>query len=131
MIKAIPTLFWFTKLSNRCFPIGGCGDFDFGKMHEMTDEEVLYELTKLHGIGNWTAKMYLIFVLDRPDMLPYEDIAFLQGYKWVYKTDDVSSESIKKKLAQCKTLWDFGFRTYDARLKSMIFKNRYSSSATP
>ena len=34
-------------------------------------------------------------------------------------------------LAQCKTLWDFGFRTYDARLKSMIFRNRYSSSAIP
>ena len=34
-------------------------------------------------------------------------------------------------LAQCKTLWDFGFRTYDARLKSMIFRNRYSSSAMP
>ena len=33
--------------------------------------------------------------------------------------------------AQCKTLWDFGFRTYDARLKSMIFRNRYSSSAIP
>ena len=36
-----------------------------------------------------------------------------------------------KKTAQCKTLWDFGFRTYDARLKSMIFRNRYSSSAMP
>ena len=37
----------------------------------------------------------------------------------------------RKKKAQCKTLWDFGFRTYDARLKSMIFRNRYSSSAMP
>lgn len=39
--------------------------------------------------------------------------------------------SFKKIEAQCKTLWDFGFRTYDARLKSMIFRNRYSSSAIP
>jgi len=37
----------------------------------------------------------------------------------------------QKFMAQCKTLWDFGFRTYDARLKSMIFRNRYSSSAMP
>jgi DNA polymerase III delta prime subunit len=36
-----------------------------------------------------------------------------------------------KLMAQCKMLWDFGFRTYDARLKSMIFRNRYSSSAMP
>ena len=78
------------------------GNLDFGKMHELTDEEVLRELTKLHGIGNWTAKMYLIFVLDRPDVLPYEDVAFLLGYKWAYKTDDVSPESMKKKCKKWK-----------------------------
>ena len=43
----------------------------------------------------------------------------------------INPELDMKKMAQCKTLWDFGFRTYDARLKSMIFRNRYSSSAIP
>ena len=42
-----------------------------------------------------------------------------------------SEEYVINFSAQCKTLWDFGFRTYDARLKSMIFRNRYSSSAMP
>ena len=41
--------------------------------------------------------MFLIFVLDRPDVLPFEDGAFLQTYRWLYKTDEVSPESIKKK----------------------------------
>ena len=53
-----------------------CGDLDFDKMESLSDEDVICSLTKLHGIGNWTAKMYLIFVLDRPDVLPVEDGTF-------------------------------------------------------
>lgn len=79
-----------------------CGDLNFEKMHSLSDDEIMEELTKLHGIGTWTAKMYLIFVLDRQDVLPYEDVAFLQGYKWAYKTDDVSPEAIKKKCKKWK-----------------------------
>lgn len=57
------------------------------------------------------------------------------SFHWVDENKDFEVSSLDNitaiKLAQCKTLWDFGFRTYDARLKSMIFKNRYSSSAIP
>lgn len=56
----------------------------------------------LHGIGKWTAKMYLIFVLDRQEILPYEDIAFLQSYEWLYKTKDRSKKSIEKKCKKWK-----------------------------
>ena len=41
--------------------------------------------------------MYLIFVLNRQDILPYEDVAFLQSYEWLYKTKERSKESIEKK----------------------------------
>jgi DNA-3-methyladenine glycosylase II len=102
-----------------------CGDLDFSKMHELSDDEVLCELTKLHGIGNWTAKMYLIFVLDRPDVLPYEDVAFLQGYKWAYKTDDVSPDSIKKKCRKWKPYSSiaarFLYRALDAGMTKKDF----------
>ncbi|WP_320127615.1 hypothetical protein [uncultured Sphaerochaeta sp.] len=60
------------------------------------DEEIVNELTALKGIGPWTAKMYLIFALDRRDVLPYEDGAFLQAYRWLYRTEDLSVSSIKK-----------------------------------
>jgi DNA-3-methyladenine glycosylase II len=43
--------------------------------------------------------MYLIFVLNRLDVLPYEDGAFLQTYKWLYGTDDIRHSSIKEKCA--------------------------------
>ncbi len=65
----------------------------------LTDEEAIKVLTQIKGIGNWTAKMYLIFVLDRKDILPFEDGAFLQVYCWMYKTRECSMKSVK---AKCK-----------------------------
>ncbi len=57
---------------------------------------MIYELTRIRGGGTWIAKMYLLFVLQRSDVLSIEDVAFLQGYKWLYRTDDVSKESAVK-----------------------------------
>ena len=62
----------------------------------MTDETALTQLIRLPGIGMWTAKMYLIFVLDRQNILSFEDVAFLQSYKWLYKTDNISKASIEQ-----------------------------------
>lgn len=73
------------------------GDLDFEMLDTLSDEEVILSLTKLHGIGKWTAKMFLMFVLERPDILPAEDGAFLQTYRWAYKTDDCSEKSVYKK----------------------------------
>lgn len=74
----------------------------FGRITKKDDEEVIKELTTIRGIGKWTAKMYLLFVLDRQDILPIEDGAFLQSYKWLYKTDDISRTSIEKKCKKWK-----------------------------
>lgn len=73
------------------------GKWDFDEMRRMPDETVIRLLTSIRGIGTWTAKMCLLFVFSRPDILPYEDGAFLQTYRWLYKTDDCSVNSIKKK----------------------------------
>lgn len=78
------------------------GELVFSKFPEMSDQEIIKELTSIKGIGDWTAKMYLIFALDRQDILPYEDGAFLQAYKWAYKTDDLSPASIEKKCQKWK-----------------------------
>lgn len=66
------------------------------KLH---NEDVIRELTALRGVGNWTAKMYLLFVLNRNDILPYEDGAFLQAYRWLYQTSQTSPTAIKKQCA--------------------------------
>lgn len=68
----------------------------------MSDEQIIKRLTSIHGIGNWTAKMYLIFVLNRPDILPFEDGAVLQVYGWMYKTDNCTKTSITKRCKKWK-----------------------------
>ncbi len=73
------------------------GRLDLDHISEMSDEEIIRELVSIKGIGEWTAHMYLIFVLDRPDVLAYGDGAFLQVYSWMYKTDDISKKSVQKK----------------------------------
>lgn len=75
------------------------GTLDLEKLKQLSDEEVITALTKIRGIGNWTAKMYLIFVLDRQDVLPIEDGAFLQVFRWMYKTQDCSERAVT---AKCK-----------------------------
>lgn len=77
-------------------------DLILSDLAQLSDIEVIKVLTKFRGIGNWTAKMYLIFVLDRQDILSYEDGAFLQAYKWLYKTEDVSHKAIEKKCRKWK-----------------------------
>jgi len=71
----------------------------FAVLAEMPDDEIIKCFTSLRGIGAWTAKMYLIFALDRKDVLPFEDGAFLQVYKWLFATDDIKPLSIKQ---QCE-----------------------------
>lgn len=71
----------------------------FDNLKSATDSEIIRRLTALRGIGSWSAKMYLIFVLNRLDVLPYEDGAFLQVYKWLYATEDIKPASIKQRCA--------------------------------
>ena len=78
------------------------GSLDFTNFPDMTDEEVMKELTRLRGIGTWSAKMFLIFTLNRMDILPYEDVAFLQTYAWLYKTKDLQPASIIKRCKKWK-----------------------------
>lgn len=78
------------------------GTVVFSEFENMSDADVLHTLTRVHGIGTWTAKMYLLFVLDRQDILPFEDVAFLQGYGWAYKTDDYSPAAVQKKCKKWK-----------------------------
>ena len=67
----------------------------FDRLETLTDDAVQKELTSLRGIGNWTAKMYLLFVLQRPDVLPFEDGALQQAFRWLYNTADAGRATIE------------------------------------
>ena len=49
----------------------------------MTDEEIIEALTAVHGIGRWTAEMFLIFNLNRPDVFPVDDLGVRKGVQRV------------------------------------------------
>lgn len=73
----------------------------FADLRELPDKEILSKLQKIRGIGGWSAKMYLIFVLDRKDVLPYEDGAFLQSIKWLYGVEEKNrNHPLIKKLCE-------------------------------
>lgn len=78
------------------------GSLVFDSLEQLSDHEVIKELTRLKGVGEWTAHMYLIFVLDRQDILPTSDVAFLQVYEWLYKTGDRSKKAVEKKCKKWK-----------------------------
>lgn len=92
---------------------------------QKSDAEVMATLTKIRGIGNWTAKMYLIFVLNRPDILPTEDVAFLQGYRWAYKTDDCSRKSVEQKCKKWRPYSSVGARFLYRALDMGLTKNEF------
>jgi DNA-3-methyladenine glycosylase II len=51
---------------------------------DMTDDQVMETLTAVKGIGRWTAEMILIFHLQRPDVLPVDDVGLLRSIQRVY-----------------------------------------------
>jgi len=55
---------------------------------DMSDEAVIEELTGIKGVGVWTAKMALMFVLGRKDVFPVEDLGIRRGMETAYGIDD-------------------------------------------
>jgi 3-methyladenine DNA glycosylase/8-oxoguanine DNA glycosylase len=55
------------------------GRVDFRRLARAPDEEVVATLTEVHGIGRWTAEMFLIFSLGRPDVWPVDDYGVRKG----------------------------------------------------
>ena len=53
-------------------------------LHEHEDDHVIEQLTGVKGIGTWTAQMFLIFRLKRPDVFPLDDLGIVKGVQRVY-----------------------------------------------
>lgn len=68
---------------------------DFDKLHTMTDDEVIKELTLLKGVGEWTAEMLLIHSLQRPNILSYKDLGIRRGIMRLYGLSDLSKEEFQ------------------------------------
>jgi len=78
--------------------------FDQGALHVeewagMDDEAIINELVTIRGIGRWTAEMFLIFHLMRPDVLPLDDVGLINGISRCYFSGDTVSRSDAREVA--------------------------------
>jgi len=78
--------------------------FDSGRVHVeawagMDDEAIIEELVAIRGIGRWTAEMFLIFHLMRPNVLPLDDVGLINGISKCYFSGDTVSRSDAREVA--------------------------------
>jgi DNA-3-methyladenine glycosylase II len=60
------------------------GSLELGKLGRFSDDEVSAKLTAINGIGRWSADMFLMFHLQRPDVLPVGDLGIRKAFQVVY-----------------------------------------------
>ncbi len=87
------------------------GILEISHLEELSDDEVIIELTKVKGIGRWTAEMFLIFSLNRPDIFSVGDLGLRSAVSRLYQIDREDKIAIEKLSRQ----WT-PYRSYASRL---------------
>jgi len=96
------------------------GEIDFARLPEMSDEDVIEHLTRVKGIGVWSAQMFLMFALRRPNILPTADYGVRAAIKKHYRKRKLPDHNQIVKLARawhpycsvaCWYLWRSGETT--------------------
>lgn len=91
------------------------GELDLGSLHCLPDEEVAGRLTAVRGLGRWTADMFLMFHLDRPDILPVGDLGIRRAAEKAYGLLSMPDHQELRSLAEpwrphrtlaCLYLWE-------------------------
>jgi DNA-3-methyladenine glycosylase II len=77
------------------------GIVDFTCLPNLGDEEVIEHLTQIKGIGMWTAQMFLMFALRRPNVLPTGDYGLQMAIRKLYKKRTLPKPAQMEKLAKC------------------------------
>jgi len=76
------------------------GELDFTRLPEMTDDEVIKHLIQVKGVGVWTAHMFLMFTLRRPNVLPTGDYGIQMAMKKHYKKRKMPKPEVMAKIAK-------------------------------
>lgn len=77
-------------------------ELDLDLLSKKPDYEIINELTKIKGIGLWTAQMFLIFALGRTDVLPTTDLGVKKGFQKMYSMKELPTE---KKMLHLSKKW--------------------------
>jgi DNA-3-methyladenine glycosylase II len=73
-----------------------CGELNMDEIKNKSDNEIIDVLAGLKGIGKWTAEMILIFCLQRPDILSYDDLAIHRGLRMLYHHRNIDKRLFEK-----------------------------------
>lgn len=76
------------------------GELDFTFLPDMTDAEVIAHLTEVKGVGTWTAQMFLMFSLRRPDVLPTGDFGIQTAIRKHYRKRKMPKPAEMEKIAK-------------------------------
>jgi DNA-3-methyladenine glycosylase II len=91
------------------------GELELDRLDSLSDEEVVEEITAVRGFGVWSAHMFLIFFLERPDVLPTGDLGIRNAVKRAYGLDEVPPPAELERIAEpwrphrslaCIYLWE-------------------------
>ena len=81
------------------------GRIDEARFPSLSDEEIIAELTEVRGIGRWSAEMFLIFYLTRPDVLPLDDLGLQKAIRQHYNGDGPLSRDQMRELGSRWRPW--------------------------
>ncbi|HEX5897181.1 MAG TPA: DNA-3-methyladenine glycosylase [Thermoleophilaceae bacterium] len=76
------------------------GELELERLHELPDDEVIEQLTAVKGIGDWSAHMFLMFHLGRPDVLPVGDQGIRNAIKTQYRLRKLPDAKRMEKIAR-------------------------------
>jgi DNA-3-methyladenine glycosylase II len=76
------------------------GELDFRRLPDLNDEEVIQHLTQVKGVGVWTAHMFLMFTLRRPNVLPTGDYGIQMAIKKHYRKRKMPQPAQMEKIAK-------------------------------
>jgi DNA-3-methyladenine glycosylase II len=76
------------------------GSLDLGQLARLSDEEITARLTAVNGIGRWSADIFLMFHLQRPDVLPVGDLGIRKAFQSVYGLPALPEAAEMERIAQ-------------------------------
>lgn len=75
------------------------GKVDFSRFDDLSNQDIILELTAVRGIGEWTAHMFLMWCMGRTDVLPYGDLGVRNGVQRLYGLDTLPDRLTMEKIA--------------------------------
>ena len=76
------------------------GEVSLQQIGRLTDERIIEQLTQVRGIGHWTAQMFLMFSLGRPDVFPHGDLGIRSAIRNEYGLDELPDHQQSMEIAQ-------------------------------